>query len=451
MKKQQKIILLKSTLIIFLSFLLTSIGHLAWMYRLMTMTTAKTSDLLTVVAGYLLQAFGIGVFAAVQHRKEIAERSLYVAAVIGYAVFLIPAVIGTSLAGVVVFGFLLSLCCGTIAGYYLLYLTKAEEKHRAVSFGVGYGLTTVAAWLLSMLRHEKLYYGGQVILIGISLALLCILSVYIKAEENTDKNEGNQTNIKNAALKKQLLLSVGIIFLMSLVNNIGFSFSTPELQNGMRLEFSRLFYAVGLIAAGFATDKSRKSGAACALAALIIPFIVLALRGETFSSVMFWALGYFAFGFTSVYRIILFSDTAKRYDLLYLAGFGLLTGRIGDAAGSAISFALAGSEVLRVIISAALFAVTVLLFFRLYQLLYIPEAKRHRSEREVFDDFSVKHDLSSREREVLRLMLEDNTNKEISEVLCISENTVKFHMRNLLQKTGCKSRSELRALYHGSR
>lgn len=44
--------------------------------------------------------------------------------------------------------------------------------------------------------------------------------------------------------------------------------------------------------------------------------------------------------------------------------------------------------------------------------------------------------LTDREMEVLRLMCKHMTNKEIAQELFISENTVKYHKRNMLGKTG---------------
>ena len=52
---------------------------------------------------------------------------------------------------------------------------------------------------------------------------------------------------------------------------------------------------------------------------------------------------------------------------------------------------------------------------------------------------------------MLTLLLEEKTNKEIADALFISENTVKFHVRNILQKTGCKSRNDLVLLYMGEK
>lgn len=57
--------------------------------------------------------------------------------------------------------------------------------------------------------------------------------------------------------------------------------------------------------------------------------------------------------------------------------------------------------------------------------------------------------LSTREREVLRLVSSGARNKVIATQLAISENTVKFHVSNLLRKAGASSRAELAALSKG--
>jgi DNA-binding CsgD family transcriptional regulator len=54
--------------------------------------------------------------------------------------------------------------------------------------------------------------------------------------------------------------------------------------------------------------------------------------------------------------------------------------------------------------------------------------------------------LSPRERDVLRLVASGLRNRAIAEQLAISENTVKFHVSNLLRKAGAGSRAELAAL-----
>ncbi len=50
--------------------------------------------------------------------------------------------------------------------------------------------------------------------------------------------------------------------------------------------------------------------------------------------------------------------------------------------------------------------------------------------------------LTGRELEILREVAEGQTSREIAEKLFISENTVKNHIRNILDKTGLGSRHD---------
>lgn len=52
-------------------------------------------------------------------------------------------------------------------------------------------------------------------------------------------------------------------------------------------------------------------------------------------------------------------------------------------------------------------------------------------------------DLSRTETEIMRLMVEGLTNREIAARVHLSQNTVKFHVRQILQRTGASNRTEL--------
>lgn len=58
--------------------------------------------------------------------------------------------------------------------------------------------------------------------------------------------------------------------------------------------------------------------------------------------------------------------------------------------------------------------------------------------------------LGEREEEVLRLLAAGLRNRDIAQELKVSENTVKFHLRNLFRKLGVSSRAEAVALTRGS-
>ena len=456
---------------IFVCFLLTSTAWLSWEYHILEQALPVPSELLTMGIGYLLQAAGIGVFALLaRYRKPLADR-IFPVALAAHLLCLIPAALSPYPAGSLAFGFLMNIACGVIAGYYLYDLTrKAPAERTATVFSTGYGLAILASWLLTLAGGRSVYNSAKIVIICIALTaaalaadrLFCKKEGSGKAEAAAPSGTGKAGtgNAKAAAPsgpgkakrrgpagKELLWLLCILVLLFSLVNSSGFAFPAADLGKAVNLELSRLVYAAGLIIAGFVTDRNRKHGAICALAALVIPFIILALQGETLPVVVFWVLSYFTFGFYSVYRVILFSDYAAERDMLFLSGLGLMLGRVGDAFGEMICIALAGHLPVQVAVTALLFAGATAMFFKAYNVLYVPETERVLSEREKFHYFAMEHDLSAREQDVLRLLLEQKTNAEIADSLFISENTVKFHVKNLLQKTGRKNRKDLAAAY----
>ena len=56
--------------------------------------------------------------------------------------------------------------------------------------------------------------------------------------------------------------------------------------------------------------------------------------------------------------------------------------------------------------------------------------------------------LSAREAAVLELLAEGRANADIARALRMSQNTVKFHLRNLYSKLGVANRTQAAALYH---
>lgn len=440
--------------IICLGFLLTSTGWLAWEYHLMEQVSMVTSDVMAMVVGYMLQAVGIGIFALImKHRANIAEQIMIVS-LVAHIVCMIPAVLSPYVAGTCVFGLLMNVLCGMIAGYYLYELTnKMDGRHRAAAFGVGYGLAIVAAWILSRIDGGSIYYTNYVLVICAILTAITMAVVKVKAgdgeEAETLEDVLEEDHNNERGIKINVWLICVLVLLFGIVNSSAFAFPASDVGRYVNVELSRLIYAAGLIIAGFVTDKSRKYGALMAMAALTLPLVTLALRGEAVSTVTFWIIGYVAFGFYAVYRVVLLSDVAcnTNRELMYMSGFGLLFGRVGDAIGEILCIALGDRTVIIVAVVAVLFVVTLIVFFEIYSTLYVREVKQS-TEKEKFYQFSSYYDLSSREREVLHLLLEEKTNAEISDTLSVSERTVKFHVTNLLKKTGLKSRNDLIIVYN---
>lgn len=435
---------LQCSTIIALCFLWTATGYLSWMYHLLDYVEAASVDWLTEVIGYLSQAVGIFLFAlAAKKKKDVfIRKSAFIACIGADFVCILLSTLTGHLALILFFGYLMNLFHGIIAGFYLTLLaTQVEHKYRSIVFGGAYAASSVASWLLSLLnqstflrtQYALIIYG---ILVCITIGIVLAEKELLPAEKLTFTGEDISAGT--------IALAALTVILVSLTRGIGFYFPMADISAGINLEFSRVFYAIGLILAGIVGDRSRKFGAVSCLAALFFPFAMIALSNEVGISMVLWILGYCLFGFLTVFRVVLFSDIARtRESLLYVAGFGLMFGRIGDAAGNLTGILLNDKLILLVIVSSICFVVMFIIFFLLYNKLYMPVPQPLPSEEERLHAFIQKYELSLREVEVLNLIREGASNGEISAKLFISENTVKFHVRNILKKTGCSNRAEL--------
>lgn len=498
MEKSANKLHLQSAAVTGICFLLTSTAYLAWTYRVVELAEAPIADAVTLIAAYLMQAAGIGLFALLLHRRsDLVQISVYAALGL-HMMFLVPSVLCNAFVQVLIFGCILNLLCGWIAGYYLYRLAGTPDAFvSALTLGAGYSAAIFASWLLSLPGRELVYGAKIVMVICMLLTAAAVFVIRMRTgssggtlsggdsaesvpalvrlsegalsggdsaeavpvstwqsnrESSSDSKPSTKYELPQDMSRGQFLLLAGaLVLLLSVVNSCGFSFPSADIRNGISVEFSRLFYAAGLLIAGYANDKNRSYGAVCAVIALVIPFFILAAHDEPVSSNFFWALSYFASGFYTVYRIILFSDVSRDFSLIYLRGFGLMIGRIGDGAGEVLCLALSGHFLLLVGAAALLFVASMLLFLHVYRVLYFPVPQKQKSEQEIFIQFSENYNLSAREREVLRFLLEEKTNQEIADELCISDGTVKYHIHNLLQKTGCPNRLKLISTYAASR
>jgi DNA-binding NarL/FixJ family response regulator len=60
----------------------------------------------------------------------------------------------------------------------------------------------------------------------------------------------------------------------------------------------------------------------------------------------------------------------------------------------------------------------------------------------------VSADLTQKEHEIIKLVAQGLSNKEISKTLFIEEITVKIHLNHIFSKLGLKSRAQLIAYYY---
>lgn len=56
-------------------------------------------------------------------------------------------------------------------------------------------------------------------------------------------------------------------------------------------------------------------------------------------------------------------------------------------------------------------------------------------------------ELTLHEKEILKLIVQGKTNQEITQTLCISNNTIRVHIWNICTRLGAKNRKDLLDLY----
>ena len=159
------------------------------------------------------------------------------------------------------------------------------------------------------------------------------------------------------------------------------------------------------------------------------------------ASVVLWVMAYIILGFVSVFRALTFvspAGTDKKF--LYLAPIGFTCGRLGEAIGTSLAIVLTPHRLVHIIVTSVVCICTMLAFFFLLDQKSEHLAPRQSSESE--------DSLSNREHEVLQMLLDGKTYREIASDLYISENTVKYHVKNIYKKYGCSSRKELIQKYN---
>lgn len=447
-------------LLIGLSFLWTGCGYLSWFYHLADFYTASSVDMLTEVIGYLFQAAGLVAFAL--HMKQRGPQSTRPVArslgLLSLAALVMDALASMSPSGAVslIFGYAMNIIFGMIAGVYLTVLAEhASPSRMGIIFGAGYGIGSVGSYLLSLPGGGFLSSPYVFIIYTLIIILTLPLAAHItSASANEASSSGSALSISIPEPDSQSRSSFDFLWIpgltilfLSCVKSGGFYFPTVDLAGyNVSLELSRAFYAAGLIAAGLINDKRRSAGAVLCVAALVFPFFTMIAGSHSNINYALWIGSYIFFGFYSVYRVLLFVDISRSSsDLAWLACMGLMWGRLGDAAGAAIGIRLSREPIALITVMALLFVICIFMFFRLFQAVYMVPAKE---TPDYVISFAAAYGLSQRETGLLRLILDGRTNKEIADELYISDNTVKFHVRNLLHKTGCSNRKELLSLFN---
>ena len=240
------------------------------------------------------------------------------------------------------------------------------------------------------------------------------------------------------------------------------------------LGFSRLSYCAGSIAAGYFADRNR----------LYLPLAALFAKAQDIldiwvgqEQVLYYPLHYFGDfmnGFFTLFIILAFVDLAAHRPSLKpwaVTGRSLQMFTVSVATVFGAFILDADKLFFTLLYVLAIVGCLVIVFYNsalrftlgsaaadsaaaeIITPLPAPEATTPLPTAEVTTslpapDYCARYGLTQRESEVLDCILSGQSISEISEALFISQRTVKFHITNLLRKTGATSQKELLLLLY---
>lgn len=443
MKRLNKAIIHTSIVAILFSY--TGSVYLGNYYRITSMLNAEAAELFMMRIGYFLQALGMFLYAYL-FRKYNKRLDTPIGKITLIAISLIPmcfvqitsnvnVLIGTS--------FIFNLLTGMILEMYLVELNcNVPNNHLALCYGIAYAFGSIFTFLVTYFDGGKFMESPEMAIIYILIvtiaAILLLQEKKIEAKEDININYNTNTYIKLLVIC--IILGTIVVALGDGIYNFGMWSSNADIR------IVRAFYALGLIVAGYIFDKNRKLGTILTVSFLSYYIIsAFLVKNKAISPSAMMSLGYVFMALISVYRYVMVADLSIDYpQFIPRAGYGLMISRAVEGLTSLLMMFIPVSLTVHTIITLLFYAPLVIFAIVTYSVKY---SSTIQLESQHIIKLCEKYGLTSREQEIVKLILENATDDEIAEKLFISKPTVRFHISNIFKKTKTKSRIETRRLF----
>ena len=434
------------SLIIAVCFLYTGSAYMSQFYRLMDLCDGVTVDVITSGWNYLLQAAGIGLFSVgLLKRPEVFGRMrTFQILLASGAVFMAVSQVASSFAAVAVSGYVFNLHIGFYFGFYIALLSKnVPPKRSGVCYGAAYAAASVGTFVFSLIQNGGLMTSRYMLAVYLLLAAVTMLLAGRADDLPSGRTSDLQEDKERAGQRTWALIAAVAVMMVITTFGSGLYYSLPQAEN-VNWYLIRAFYALGLVLAGAILDRNRAAGSYIVAASLAYPLIASALIGDGVTNTLALGISYICRGFTTVYLITAFSDKAFESGRLHLSGLGLMVSRLTESLLSLLLMFAEIPDTLMLIIPAVFFLPLLLILLKLNDKRPAQTVSRTAPADPLqgLAIFSKKYDLTQRESEILSLMAEGLTDDEIADKCCISRNTVRFHVSNILKKTGAAGRTE---------
>jgi|GEM_PF-2581320 len=442
--------------ILALQFLICGSVYISQIFHLYNFYSVNTAIIIALRWNYLAQAFGMLIFIMLflTVPKLAGNRiSFSLLMAVSTVVLIISLLSNNSIISVVLI-ITYNVIIGLSSGYCLTMLTAhISKRNLGIAFGIAYAFGSVGTYLISLLDKGGFLQSRNVIIVYVLINVIILFILYYSKDIPSAVSEKSLNGAKTVIYSREKLqfyfLIILLLILVNTISSLGGSYQVSVLDNAKaNIPFSRAFYAVGLTCAGLISRKSRKYLALTTFASLSYPVVSVILAGDAAVATILLTVSYIFLGFVSVYRSLSAMDiAAENNSLLAYACSGLMLSRIVEASSTWYSNIVTTDKILSSIIFTVLFALLIFIFFMYFQKAYYPAVSYETSKEDQLLSFSQRYNMTSREKEVFQLLIKGTPNREIAALMYITDNTVKFHVKNLLKKTNCLNRVDLVKLY----
>lgn len=360
--------------------------------------------------------------------------------------------------------FLLFILMGCTQGCYVFLITLFVKKiNRCIVLGIAASLSVLINYIFALFDDGLFVQSFSALPVySIISVIACVYLYYIfKKLSYTEECpiENSTTDILAPATglrfnRKAFWTTCIFIFLSWTIQSLAFYFPyNDSLVLGINQEALRITNVLGLLIGGYINSKDKKYGAISCLVILATPMLYILLQTQAQTTLIVFLLCYFFTGFLSIYRFGIISDMSESVDkngtcLTYLCVFGLIFGRLGEGIGCLLGISLSSNTIMLITVASFVLVIATAFFIFHYIKLFIPIPQLLLNHEDIMSSFKARYNISNREMDVLEFLVDGASNTEIADKLFVSENTIRFHVRNILKKTNCKNRKELSALFH---
>ncbi|MDF3004189.1 MAG: transcriptional regulator, LuxR family [Oscillospiraceae bacterium] len=351
-------------------------------------------------------------------------------------------------------------CCVAAWGFYFKGCTPKNERIKTMADGL------IFSNLLMILLNMAAIHISPHVGLGFSMLILAaafLFALRLPKEEVPEPPASGQGEI---SIRKAGSLAFLCLFIVVITINSGLMYQV-QCPAFAHLEWLTSWYwAVPYIAVLFIMrNLPRKTNRAyilyVAIAMIGLSFIAFLALGRSW--VDYLVINTLMLGACGVYDLFWWSILGEMLELdktpAKIMGVGLAANVLGVLLGGLIGNAIAstsGQSYNPTLLALGVVCVTLVLLPPLHKrlttllknhvfLTTITEMPAQEQTRLIYE-FSITEKLTEREGEIAALLIKGKTYRMIAGELCVSENTVKTHVKNIYSKAGVQSRTELMSL-----